>query len=116
MAATMEALWDYSNRSRQSRVEFSGATASPMHPMNDSPQSEELAGNFSLFMNDVRKDYDEAERLYRKALELDPNDADYAGNFASFMKDVRKDYDEAERLYRKALELDPNHADHTGNL
>jgi Flp pilus assembly protein TadD len=58
-------------------------------------------------MEDVRKDYDEAERLYRKALELDPKHATNTGNFASFMKAVRKDYDEAERLYRKAVALDP---------
>ncbi len=64
-------------------------------------------------MQDIRENYDEAERLYREALELDPKHANNTGNFAIFMKDVREDYDEAERLYRKALELDPKHAIHT---
>ena len=58
-------------------------------------------------MHEVRKDYDEAERLYRRALELDPGHAHHMGNFVEFMEKVRKNYDEAERLYRKALELDP---------
>ncbi len=68
-------------------------------------------GNFALFMKNIRKNYDEAERLYRKALELDPKNANNTGNFANFMKDIRENYDEAERLYRKALELDPKHAE-----
>jgi len=58
-------------------------------------------------MSDVRKNYDEAEPLYRKALELDPKHAIHTGNFARFMKNVRQNYDEAERLYRKAVSLDP---------
>ena len=67
----------------------------------------ELTGNFANFMTDVRKDHDEAERLYRRALELDPMRAITTGNFAMFMTDVRQDHDAAERLYRRALELDP---------
>nr|WP_225587555.1 tetratricopeptide repeat protein [Methylomonas fluvii] len=67
-------------------------------------------------MDDVRKNYDEAERLYRKALELDPNSAKNTGNFAIFIAAIRKDYNEAERLYRKALELDPKNANNAGNF
>ena len=64
------------------------------------------AANFANFKADVRKDYDEAERLYRRAVELDPVHANNTGNFALFMDSVRKDYDEAARLYRRAVELD----------
>ena len=62
------------------------------------------------------KDYDEGERLYRLALELDPEHGGHTGNFALFMAEIRKDYDEAERLYRLALQLDPEHAGHAGNF
>ena len=78
--------------------------------------SANLAGNFANFMVDVREDYDEAERLYRCALELDPKHANVTGNLALFMKNARGEYDEAERLYRRALELDPEHASNTGNF
>ena len=67
-------------------------------------------------MTYVRKNHEEAEKLYRRALELDPNHARNTGNFANFMTQFRKNHDEAERLYRKALELDPNRAIVTGNF
>ncbi len=64
----------------------------------------------------MRKDYQGAERLYRKALELAPNDANNNSLFALFMESVRKDYEEAERLYRQALVLDPNDATNIGSF
>jgi tetratricopeptide (TPR) repeat protein len=79
------------------------------------PDTPELLGNLANFLTRDRKN-DEAERLYRKALELDPTNASNTSNFALFIANVRKNYDEAERLFRKALELDSNHANHTGNF
>jgi tetratricopeptide (TPR) repeat protein len=79
------------------------------------PTSGELVGRFALFMENGRKNYDEAEQLYRRAIELKPTNANNTGNFAVFMESVRKNYDEAERLYRKALELDPANANNTAN-
>ena len=67
-------------------------------------------------MQHARKNYDEAERQFKKALELDPKHANNTGNFAVFMQHARKNYDEAERLHRKALELDPNNEIASGNL
>jgi protein O-mannosyl-transferase len=64
-------------------------------------------GNFAIFLATIRKNYDEAERLFRKALQLDPNHAAHTLSFAIFLPTIRKNYDEAERLYRKASELDP---------
>jgi tetratricopeptide (TPR) repeat protein len=66
--------------------------------------------------HEVRKDYDEAERLYRHALELDPDSPMHTGNLANFMWRARQDYDEAERLYRRALELDPDNPTSSGNF
>jgi len=43
------------------------------------PNSADLLGNFAAFMADDRKDDAEAERLYRRALELDPNRANSTG-------------------------------------
>jgi tetratricopeptide (TPR) repeat protein len=68
-----------------------------------------------LFLKNIRKDYDRAEELYKKLLELDPKDANYTGGYANFLHNIRMDYDGAEELYKKSLELDPDHANNVGN-
>lgn len=79
------------------------------------PNDADYTGNYALFLDQVKKDFTEAEKFYRRALELDPNDATTTGNYASFLHVVKKDYAEAERLYRRALELAPNDAIANGN-
>jgi len=66
-------------------------------------------GNLGSVLQDVRKDYDGAERHYRKAIELDPKNATAHGNLAIVLRDVRKDYDGAITMYRKAIELNPKY-------
>ena len=77
--------------------------------------SAELIGNYAIFLKNIRKDYDQAEHYYRRALDLNPNHANNNGNYAIFLKDIRQDYDQAERYYKKALEFEPNHANNNGN-
>ena len=79
------------------------------------PRSAELTGNYAIFLADQRKDYDGAEAMFKKALELDPSHANITGNYAIFLADQRKDQNGAEAMYRKALELDPSDANITGN-
>jgi protein O-mannosyl-transferase len=50
------------------------------------PNQASNIGNFALFLQDVRKDYDEAERLYRKALELDPEKEIIRKNYETLKK------------------------------
>ena len=64
---------------------------------------------------DDHKDY-RAEKMYRKAIELDPSDATAHFNLGFRLKTVHKDYDGAEKMYRKAIELDPSHAMAHNNL
>lgn len=79
------------------------------------PDSADLVGNYSIFLQNVCKDHDAAEIFFKKALELDPNHARHTSNYAIFLGNVRKDYDAAEILYKKALGLDPNYANNTSN-
>ncbi|WP_417327224.1 tetratricopeptide repeat protein [Halarcobacter sp.] len=76
---------------------------------------EELYHYYAIFLTDIKKDYEEAENYYKKALDLDPNDVSYNGNYAIFLKNIKKDYEEAEIYYKKALDLDPNDAVYNGN-
>ncbi len=71
--------------------------------------------SYANFLQYIKKDSDEAEKYYKKALELEPEDADINCNYANFLQDVRKDNDGAEKYYKKALELKPEDADINGN-
>ena len=73
-------------------------------------QSFELMNNYAIFLKHERKDYDQAEHFYKKALELSPDEARLVRNYANFLTDVRKNHDQAEQLFKKALALDPDHA------
>ena len=49
------------------------------------PNSHELIGNYALFLKNIRKDYDNAEKYYKKALELDHESANKNGNYAGLL-------------------------------
>jgi TolB-like protein/Flp pilus assembly protein TadD len=49
---------------------------------------------------------EEAERAYKRALELNPNDATAYHWYSLFLKDVKR-FDEAEVMIKRAKELDP---------
>lgn len=74
------------------------------------PKSHELLTNFAIFMTDVRKDHDEAEKLYRKALELDPTDANNPGNLGGFLV-ARGKIEAAGSVLRRAGELNEGEFD-----
>ncbi len=57
-----------------------------------------------------QEQYDEAERHYRKALELDPVQSHALGNYAMFMHKIRRNRDDAVRLFDLALAAYPNHS------
>ena len=66
-----------------------------------------------------RGDYDTAEPLYRRALEIKERLGDQAGMAASYhqlgmLAQVRGDYDAAETLYRRSLEISERLGDQAG--
>jgi tetratricopeptide (TPR) repeat protein len=61
-----------------------------------------------ILLNELKR-YDEAEAVYRKAIELNPSEATpycSLGNLLS--NENQKRYNEAEAAYRKAIELNPS--------
>jgi len=77
--------------------------------------SHELMENYAIFLDELIKDYDNAEEYYLKALKLEPNNAIYNGNYADFLNDVRENYENAEKYYLKSLELESNNPSYNGN-
>ena len=73
------------------------------------PRRTTLHAAFAHFSYSI-KNYDEAEELYRKALELDPESPDLIRYLAVLLSNVGRNHDEVEKLYRKAVELDPKNS------
>jgi Tfp pilus assembly protein PilF len=74
-----------------------------------------LIGNYALFLHEIRKEYEKAEKYYRLALNINANEAVFNGNYANFLTNIRKNHEQAERYYLKALEAKPDHANVNGN-
>ena len=79
------------------------------------PKSAELHGNYAMFLENTRKDYDEAETYYNKAIGLDSANVVNIANYAFFLENTRKDYNKAETYYKKCVELKPSDANNASN-
>jgi protein O-mannosyl-transferase len=79
------------------------------------PQSPELWGNYSIFVNNECKDYEKAESLYKHAVEAFPNNADILGDYALFLYKRRMNVEEAAGFYKRAIDADPKHANNLCN-
>ena len=75
------------------------------------PDSHVLRNDYAVFLQNIKKDYAQAEKYYQKALALDPDDVKANYNYAVFLTLFKKDYAQAEEYYQKALALEPNDAD-----
>jgi tetratricopeptide (TPR) repeat protein len=71
-------------------------------------------GQYAAFLTNPRRDYDEAERFYKRAIDADPNNARNLGNYAVFLENNRHDHDGAEQYFKFAIEADPNDARNLG--
>ncbi len=67
------------------------------------------------FLAGIRKDYTTAEKLYQKALAIDPNDTYVLSSYAIFFHNIQQNYAKSEEYYKKVLKVDPNHTDTLGN-
>jgi tetratricopeptide (TPR) repeat protein len=65
---------------------------------------------FANFLTNIRKDHDQAETYFKKALKLGPTDQFTVGSYTLFLQRVRTNYDEAERLYKKTIEKHPDNS------
>ena len=79
------------------------------------PRSNELVGNFAVFLYSIREKYEEAEKYFKKSFELDPKNPVINGSYANFLSSVRENHDEAEKYYKISLELGPNLTNNNGN-
>jgi tetratricopeptide (TPR) repeat protein len=72
--------------------------------------------NFELAVQKHQKnDIKEAQNLYNKILEIDPNHSQALNNIAVIFTNL-KDYQKAKKYFEKAIKINPNYADAHYNL
>ena len=83
----------------------SGARA----PSSSTPADPDMADglvDYAQFLETVRRDYDRAEEMYKRAVEADPKYAWGLRKYAHFLQYVRHNYDRAEEMYQRFVEAD----------
>ena len=78
------------------------------HFINQGFKDERVFSNYGVILNDLGN-LQEAEILYRKAIEINPNFAESYYNLGITLQKLSK-YKEAEFYTRKAIKIKPNHA------
>jgi Tfp pilus assembly protein PilF len=68
-----------------------------MASIKDSP----LAHYFKALIHKKRKQYEDAERFFKRAAELAPKDILILLQFANFLKECKKDFEAAEQFYQR---------------
>ena len=101
-------------RVRAERVESNERAYREAHtlPVRRQQQEQllELYGQLGLEISNLTsRDHESAEKMYKRALNLDPQNVNTLCNYGWLLHDVRRDHDAAEQLYKQALRLDPNH-------
>jgi len=87
--------------------------------LKDLPKSAELRGIYALFLEEKNNGIENAEELYKKAIELAKGQnqgyAGYLNDYGRFLENRKKNYDEAEEKYNQSIELAPNEANYLNN-
>ena len=64
---------------------------------------------YGLLLQEIKKDYVEAERMMLKAIRINPVHCDSLSHYATFLGKVHNNYAAATVLYDRVLALDPLH-------
>jgi Tfp pilus assembly protein PilF len=91
------------DRDEKERI-FQEALALPAYA-NDA----RLLTSYAIFKTVEEGDFEEARRLFSRAVELEPDNPSSLANYANFLINRKGDYELAESLASDALELDPDY-------
>jgi hypothetical protein len=72
-------------------------------------------GYYAGFVASVQRDYDKAERLFIRCLEICPTHANHLGGFARFVATVRSRPAQADSLFERSIQADPNNVVNLNN-
>ncbi|KAI9157304.1 hypothetical protein LWI28_020204 [Acer negundo] len=95
---------DYENYLKTDLLYQMGLAEEPNNPL--------LLSNYARFLHLVARDYDRAEELFNRAIQLQAADAEALSGYADFLWIIRKDLWGAEERYQQAMAADPNNPSH----
>ncbi len=72
------------------------------------PSTDWLWWQFTHFLHFIKKDYNELDIFYKRALELNFNQAGFLCNYAIYYETIVKDYVKADEYFLKSLAIEPN--------
>ena len=64
--------------------------------------------NLGTVLYEKSKNFEEAETIFKRVLEIDPNQMDTLVRYGDLLLSVKKDYEEAEKIFVRTLKNDPN--------
>jgi Tfp pilus assembly protein PilF len=70
--------------------------------------NEYYIGDYAVFLYRKKRQYDKAETLFKKAIELFQCQCTTMLKYAVFLRYVRRDNDAAQKMYLRAIEVSPN--------
>ena len=70
-----------------------------------------VTGDYASFLHKKKKDYKQAEKYYRLALEQYPEHSSVHLKYASFLRHINKDFHQAEKHYKLACDSNRENPD-----
>ena len=72
-------------------------------------------GNYANFLRHVRRDNKAAEKLYLRAIDLDPDHANNLSQYATLLAEFGR-FEEAGNFHRRAIQADETNANIAGRF
>ncbi len=79
--------------------------------LDECPEYHDAYLQYAKFLTYTRKEYDEAEKYFKKGIEVCPTCGQIFFEYGKFLYDVRKQTDSAEKNYIKAVEMRESYDD-----
>ena len=73
-------------------------------------------GDYAIFLHRRKRQFDEANSFYLKAMELYPDHSSIQLKYAGYLRHIKKDLIGAEDYYRKSCLSNPNNSDALGSF
>lgn len=64
--------------------------------------------NYAVFLQENKKDFEQAENIYERAIRIKGNEPHVLTNYGVFLMEIKSDFEKAEELFKRSLSLNPS--------